>query len=46
VFRITRKKLLAVVVATSILIVSGVAYAAWTSNGVGSGRAASGTAVS
>jgi hypothetical protein len=39
------KKFLALAVAATVLAVSGIAYAAWTSSAVGPGRAASGTAV-
>lgn len=43
--RLTSKKLIVSGVVAAILVVSGVAYAAWTSTGVGAGRASSGSAV-
>ena len=39
------KKFAALAIAATVLAVSGIAYAAWTSTAVGPGRAASGTAV-
>ena len=41
----TPKKLIVSGVLAAVLVASGVAYAAWTSSGVGSGRASSGSAV-
>jgi hypothetical protein len=43
--RATPKKLIASAVVAAALIAGGVAYAAWTSSGVGAGRATSGSAV-
>ena len=43
--RLSAKKLALTAVVTAVLVVSGIAFAAWTSTAVGSGRAASGTAV-
>ncbi|MEA2685901.1 MAG: hypothetical protein QOE93_1096 [Actinomycetota bacterium] len=40
-----RKALIASAVVTTFAIIGGIAFAAWTSTGAGSGRAASGTAV-
>ncbi|MCU1450633.1 MAG: hypothetical protein JWP02_2803 [Acidimicrobiales bacterium] len=43
--RVTRKKLIGSAVLTGALVVSGVAFAAWTASGGGAGRAAAVTAV-